>query len=631
MTERKTGLAVFTAMLVAVAWVPAITHARSQASLGDLGASASAVPDWHPLDHLPVDTSSWTVFDVTSLPQASSLGCARATPNDGADDAAAIACFMNAVPPRSIVHLRAGTYNCHSTNGMNSCFDLVKSEQVLRGDGAGQTVITSSRSHAIMRANNPNPRGASVSWTGGFTRGSRVLNVSSTASFSDGAWVELRANVDPEVDAGQNATYNELSYFAVVTCAGGAGSDCTGTGPGQIRIDRPLRHDFDTGGQSATVWNPLARAGLEDLTLRYDNPGTAAKDASGLWILDVADFWFRGVEFENGLDTVLLIWRGARVLVEGCEFGLLARTSAWQKASVKIIAVHDSEFVNNVWSNAHVAFQVSGLSSGDIVAYNRMYRPTAPGFQWCERSFFIHGGPALELLFEGNDFECGLQWDGLQGPAGHRVVLYRNRGRVAGTSYSASGGGNVANRDGSLVYHADIPNEPWRTQQGWSAQSVLRDWLIAGNSIEHLGQPVDLAGWGTNANSQRMLVERNVIRSSCALENAATFGPACQDRAPGATSPNSPQQTTWSSNELGALVAPSSWSTFAFPSSLAYPGAPGWWCQEAGAFPGIGAPSDDFGSPGTLGRLPAEIRFTGGTCTPVAESGVPPDAPILLP
>ena len=78
--------------------------------------------------------------------------------------------------------------------------------------------------------------GTSTTWTGGLTRGSRVLNVSNAGAFSSGGWVHLSADSDPTIDGGQNY-FNGTTYMAKVTCANGTGSDCSGAGPGQIKID----------------------------------------------------------------------------------------------------------------------------------------------------------------------------------------------------------------------------------------------------------------------------------------------------------------------------------------------------------------------------------------------------------
>ncbi|MFK7897277.1 MAG: hypothetical protein AB8G23_15665 [Myxococcota bacterium] len=633
MKFRLGGLCLSLAVVAATLSVSSPVFARSQASLGDLGISADLVPDWYPVDNLPLDTSSWRLINATSSSAASSVGCSRAIPNDGADDAAAISCMLTNAPNRSVIYLPAGEYNCRTSNGANVCFHMPGGERVLRGDGAGVTIITSNRNDMLVSTNNwtSRSRGSSVNWTGGYARGSQVLNVASTSAFTDGEWVILSANPDPEIDGG-SASFNDLTYGVKVTCSGGSGSDCTGTGPGQIRVDRPLRVDFDTGGQSVIEWRPYVHWGIEELTLRYANPQAAEQNRSGTRFGDSAEFWISGVEFQNADNIMMGITSASRVKVEGSTFGLLARTDAWQKASIKILAVHDSEFVNNSWTDSHVAFQVGGLSMGTIFAYNRLYRPTAPGYQWCERSFFIHGGSAVEFLVEGNDFECGMSWDALQGPAGHRVSFYRNRGRYMGDNYRSAGGGPVGNVDGSFVYHADVPQrESTAADQGWSPQARIKDWLVAGNSVHRMGYIHNQPGWGTNSNGMGMRFERNVIRSGCSLENAAALNSGCENRDPWNSSRlPAAANTIWTNNPIGNNAAPSNWGGFDFPDSLVYTSAPDWWCSESGSFPNIGAPTDNFSSISSLSRLPAQIAVENGTCTNATGASVFP-APILLP
>lgn len=643
MKFRLGGLCLSLAVFATALSVSSPAFARSQASLGDLGMPAELVPDWFPLDNLPLDTSSWRTINATSSSDASSVGCSRAIPNDGGDDAPAISCLLTQAPNRTVVYLPAGQYDCRSSNGANVCFHMPGSERVLRGAGAGQTVITSSQSHMLMTTNNwsSRSRGSSVNWTGGYARGTQVLNVASTSAFSDGEWVMLSANPDPEIDGG-TGSLNSLRYGVKVTCVGGTGSNCSGTGPGQIRVDRPLRTDFDTGSQQVVEWRPYVHWGIEDLTLRYANPQNAGMNLSGTVFTDVAEFWITGVEFENAHNIMMMISSGTRAKIEGNDFGLLARRDAWRKSALRLASVHDSEIVNNTWTNSHVALQVGGLSMGNIFAYNRMYRPTAPGYEWCERSFFIHGGSAVEFLVEGNDFECGLQWDALQGPAGHRVALYRNRGRVMGTNYVSAGGGPVGNRDGSFVYHADVPQgQEFFVGQGWSMQARIKDWLVAGNNVDRMGLNTTFPGWGINSNGSGMRFEHNVIREACNLEGAAGIDGNCANVGPWNLSRlAASEDTQWSNNPVGSNAAPSGWSNFDFPDSLVYTSAPDWWCAESGTFPNIGAPVDNFSSISSLSRLPSQIREENGSCSSSAGGGgggggpvpVPTfPAPILLP
>ena len=645
MTFRLGDLSLTLAVIALAVTVSSSAFARSQASLGDLTMSADVVADWTPVDNLPLDTSGWRTINVTSSANASSIGCSRAIPNDGADDAVAIACMIKNAPKRSVIYMPTGEYHCAASSQSNTCLTMTDGERVLRGDGAGATIFTSARTDMLILTDNYawKSRGAEINWTGNYARGSQVLRVASTSQFSDGDWVLLRANPHPDIDAGE-LELNDLSYAVKITCSGGSGSNCAGTGPGQIRIDRPLRADFDSGGQHVQVWNPYVNWGIENMTMRYTNNGRdAQQNISGTRLNESVESWVVGVEFENADNIMMGMFYTARMKVEGTEFGLTARRDAWQKAAFKVSHTHDSEFVNNVWSNSHVAFQVQGLSSGNIFAYNRLYRPTFPGYQWCERSFFFHGGSAIDFLVEGNDFECGLQWDGLQGGAGHRVALYRNRGRVTGDNYRAATGGPTGNTDGSFIYHADIiVTQAGFVRSGWHTRPQIKDWLVAGNNVERMGHERDQDGWGINGNGSGMNFEHNVIREGCGVEGAQGLGATgCENRQPWDLSrlPRA-SNTRWLNNPVGVNSTPSSWSGFNFPDSLAYSSTPEWWCTQSGTFPNIGSPSDNFGNISSLSRLPAQIRNENGACTPPsggntsAETPAPAatfPAPILLP
>jgi hypothetical protein len=77
-------------------------------------------------------------------------------------------------------------------------------------------------------------------------------------------------------------------------------------------------------------------------------------------------------------------------------------------------------------------------------------------------------------------------------------------------------------------------------------------------------------------------------------------------------------------NYLGS-AAPVAWSAVTIPDSLYLAKAPAWWCQEACDFGqgGIGALGDDL--EGVFCKLPAQIRYEDGVCTPMDgdEDGVP--------
>ena len=110
-----------------------------------------------------------------------------------------------------------------------------------------------------------------------------------------------------------------------------------------------------------------------------------------------------------------------------------------------------------------------------------------------------------------------------------------------------------------------------------------------------------------------MLFRSNVSRSANEFDSRATTTVRRQNTVRSSPDPN--------------------WAGIDFPVSLYRSEAPPWWCQESGAFPNIGAPSDTAGS---YGMLPAQRRLEGRSCTPPDDDGSggstlqPPAAPILL-
>lgn len=134
--------------------VPATASARSQASLGDLSIPANRVPDWHPLDHLPLDTSSWTQ---------------TAAPCNGGDPTA-LQDLVNTAAPNTVIVLPA---NCKYT--FAGSFSIARSSVVLRGTSRDTSILEFSdldRDMVLIHvpAFPPNePFGSPRGWTAGFT------------------------------------------------------------------------------------------------------------------------------------------------------------------------------------------------------------------------------------------------------------------------------------------------------------------------------------------------------------------------------------------------------------------------------------------------------------------------------
>ena len=579
-------------------------QARNQSSLGDFTVSADRIPDFY--NYEKPDTSSWRVYDATSSSDASALGCSRATPNDSTDDGPAINCMTQNAPTDSVVFLPVGLYRCDSQSG-NACFRIYHAGIILRGAGPGQTIIRSSLSGPIMTvANWQANTGASVSWTGGYARGSQILTVASTSGLTSGQWVRVEANAHPEVS--QNT---ELNYHVRLSCVGGSGTDCQGVGSNQVKIDRPLRMDFNTGNARVTIWNPYERVGLESLTLEYADPANANPYQSGVFWEFVANSWIEDIQFKNGYDSMIYITNVARMSVRRSTFDETHKPNDWNKSAIRMGGrVHDLVFEDNSTHHTAVALEVYGGSSGVVIGYNRFFAPNDPSLpgNHCERSVFFHGSAVWDILIEGNDFSCGMMWDSLWGSPGHRVIFYRNRGRNEGTQSQYTAGA-----PGSFMFHYDGLGN-------WQDTNVILDWAFLGNTVQTVDATPPPGVLGVNILSRGQWWERNVIAGICALQqNLGTITTQCagrNDPPSGAQVTNRYSDVTWRDNVVGTGQAPGSWGSVDIPDSLYRSGMPNWWCQESGTFPNIGAQYDNLSDTGSLGLIPSHRRGRGMACTP---------------
>ena len=96
---RIRGIALSIVALFAMGATTAHAQARQQASLGSLSIPASRVPMWYPVDHLPLDTSTWRVVNVPC------------------GDYSGIASALSSAAPNTVVQLAANcTYRAGSTS-----------------------------------------------------------------------------------------------------------------------------------------------------------------------------------------------------------------------------------------------------------------------------------------------------------------------------------------------------------------------------------------------------------------------------------------------------------------------------------------------------------------------------------
>ncbi len=561
---RCAGLA-----LVAVLCVPQLSQARDQASLQGLTIPAARVPDWLDIEALLPDTGSWTRVPVH----------ARDCADNSTSDRDALAGAIASAPARSVLVLDGGgcVYNIEIE------FRVTRSELVILGAGMNQTILlTRENQILVVDAEVLEPERA---WTAGFAMGTRTLTLASAAGLAVGDYLKLSAGLP----AGAVARQGDHSTFAKIAAIAGS----------QITLDIGLPTSFQTSAQTAARFVPLRKFGIENLTLRHGTPTANMAYRPLLRLRGVAESWVRGVRFEGIWSHALGLAAATRVLVQANIFADQLKPDPWNKAALKLNeATSGNQIEKNVFQGTEVSIELENGAAHNIVAYNYIADPDGP----CERGIFLHNDYAAANLFEGNDIACPAQWDDYWGSSGPHNTFFRNRLRdgaeMLQAQYAGRLGGEYLRGLEHLAYN-----------------------LLANHVVDLAGGPQPTQN--VDSHGRDFWIERNVYTGLCSLaQSAGSVAPECRSSGPPLAT-----NTTWRSNHHGD-AAPSAWSAVSIPASLYRSQAPSWWCQESGAFPNVGAPTDDAsGSPPAYPKLPAQRLAEGLSCTLNSASLA---APILL-
>ena len=658
--------------LLTLALVLAAAPAQAENAPRDASSTAGYLIDYRKvtdgrtpedLGH-PVNTSSWTVYDLTNSTQMQSLGCypspGVANPaNNGVDDGPAIRC-AKAAPGGGgrVLYLPAGDYQFRSPDACcgKGVLNIARSNTVLRGAGIDQTVVrstTSQAQHFQFGDGDQNTTdylyGPTINWTAGFAAGTKVVSLASVAGLAPGDFVALRGGFPTWC----NASARQYIEVRQLTCVGASGTDsCGSLGLFDVKLDLALRGPFNVGPQTVRKITSPQNIGVEQLTLKDDN---ALPEYSVAQFHNVVRGWLRNAKVMRGRHSVLEVGSCAYCVIEGSTIDLLMLDAAGNMRALGMGQVDESALVNNIVSRATVGIQLNQPMSvtGTIVAYNYLPNPPRkdiPGIDcvddWgtpgachpascngaqssCDctddkngpsqagRHIFFHGPCHRYNLVEGNDVTCRAQWDDFWGEYGQGNLLHRNRARsVPGTAAQHSTG---------CIGPEFDPNG----QEGFTLianhAAKLRD-CTGGGGVDGGYDGGNHSFWG----------ERNVSYTECLVTQSGGSRDAQCQSAPGAVS----SASTWTNNAR-ASKAPAAWSTLSTPNSLIYDSKPSWWCDEAcpwQASQGIGAFGDDNnGGQPSYCKLPAQIRAEGGTCTapaPAAGGGTtptPPAAPLQPP
>jgi len=442
--------------------LPSLALAQTTIPMQGLNVPSSRVPQWYAFDQTVYDAAqtTWPVYDSSCLsgPCGSGFTPYGDAPGDVMDgcsasntgNAGSVNCHISNAPNNSVIFMPAGTYTVGTTGQVK----FNRSNVVLRGAGIGATniLVTSDDRGFTSGSCDANTGGAGLTacnsghlttttaWTGGYTIGTKVLNVTDASLFTGETWVKVRAsgsiNTCPYLDKYTNSGYpnnfDSLNYLDKIVSVD--------TGANTVTIERGLRIDYSlcAGSKTVGLYQPLVNIGFEHITINTNMtnlatigafPGGCDPGETKFQYINwnhVADSWITDSEVTGACDSWLVFGQAARNWVQGNSFHDLSSGVVFNTEGINMsTAAVDNIISNNYIYNTRVAGNLFTGAEGNVYAYN--YRKKETTYN-TERSFFNHGTYVRHTLFEGNDLSGELlladDWWGRNGP-GH--TAYRNR------------------------------------------------------------------------------------------------------------------------------------------------------------------------------------------------------------
>ena len=325
--------------------------------------------------------------------------------------AAAITNALSACGPNQYVLLGPGIFTL--STAINFPCQLRPGISVLRGSGANSTFLSFTGSGfncggfgtayiCIMSTDGTYPGGAHTvyNWTGGYSKGSTQITLSSVAnitpnktllvlnqcdtgysgsncgtgsSVDNGKLFRLRSQVysnstgcsfngpDGQTWRGQTAWQTEWVTVTAIN-PGGCGATC-------VSISQPLKHPNWASGQSpqAVVIQPVPQDGVENLAI----DGTTAGSGTGIFFYNAYQGWVSGVKltnittwFINNVDVSHMVFQNNYLYHANCS------PTGCDPYGVRIQGGGDNLVQNNLIEQVRIATSTDGPSSGDVFAYN---------------------------------------------------------------------------------------------------------------------------------------------------------------------------------------------------------------------------------------------------------------------
>ncbi|HML54057.1 MAG TPA: glycosyl hydrolase family 28-related protein [Solidesulfovibrio magneticus] len=436
------------------------------------------------------------------------------------DDSAAFESAVAAVAKPGVVAVPAGTYRLARTLKLASGV-------VLRGDGTKASFLVfnmGGSADPLLDFTTYNSRGWS-SLTQDAPLGATNMALANASGIVVGDVMEIEQQNDPakmytDPQWNQDWAQSVEGQFAVVTAISGQ----------TVSLDRPLRAAFATNlSARARVYRMGKNVGIEDLSIRREDPGSAGGDT--IHFKYAFNCWVRRVE---SLDTV-----GAHVYAESSA-AIEVRDSTFQAShdygdggrgyGVSLGRhVSDCLVENNVFNTLRHAMVVSQGANGNVFGYNASSVRRCESDAWTPCDISVHGHYPFRNLFEGNLVE-EIDATDCWGPAGPGNVFLRNVVSQEGIEIMDASHGQMVL--GNLL----LSGGPLRVEPGITGVVVAANTILPATSADG---DCDV----TTVPDSLYLAARPAFFSSSPwplLANGQTANPASIRAAGGSPSPSKP-------------------------------------------------------------------------------------------
>lgn len=381
----------------------------------------------------------------------------------------------------TVVLLPAGEYKLSKSIRM-------RSGVVLRGVGAGKTVLKfrlpKKKSGAVSF------RGrlvSSIPVDGSLSAGDREIKLTGGGAFKPGWLADVSMENDPIL------MYTNPKWdVAWAARARGQVTEIAASTAGSIVLKSPLLLDYPGEWKPAvSVYEPLTRAGIEDLTIELI-------DGDGCYnvLFDKAsNCRVAGIESRNCSSAHIWIRKSSHIEVSKAKFSDAKSYGGGGNGYGVAVAERSSSclVINNIFHHLRHSMMVKQGANANVFAYNHSYGNT----KLCDIS--LHGHYPYANLFEGNVAEF-IEAADYWGPCGPLNTFFRNR--LTGKGVKAKDHSKFLNVIGNNIVKGVIDIAP-SCSDALIIDNLIAGRVLNGGSANSLPNSLFLSGppafWGNYA------------------------------------------------------------------------------------------------------------------------------------